>query len=156
MFAALIPIEEVVVIEGLGTISRFAGILFAVTYGVPRLGRLAFGAMPLAAWAYLAWAVVSLGWAIDPGTAWAQLQTLLQLFLIALLVADFVVQRPAIVRSVLWAYSLSATVTALIGIQSFIATGSGRRACGRVPEPEPGAVRGGPAARARLRPLRGA
>lgn len=124
-FATLIPIEEVVLIDGLGTISRFAGILFAVTYGVGRLGRLAFGAMPLAAWAYIAWALVSVFWAVDTDAAWAQLQTLLQLFLIAVLVADFVLQRPAIVRPVLWAYSISATATAFIGIQAYVATGLG-------------------------------
>jgi hypothetical protein len=132
IFAALIPIEQVVLIDGLGTISRFAGIMFAVTYGIPRLGRLALGSMPPAAWAFLAWAFVSLGWAIDPTTAWGELPTLLQLFLIAFLVADFVAQRPAIVRSVLWTYSLSAAATALIGVASFIGQGYGaeaRRSC---------------------------
>ena len=111
LFAALIPLEEVVVIEGLGTISRFAGILFAVTYALPRLGHLKLGAMPPAAWAYLAWAVVSVGWALDPGTAGGQIVTCLQLFVVAVFVADFVVHRPAIVRPVLWVYSLSATAT---------------------------------------------
>lgn len=123
-FVALIPIEEVVVIEGFGTISKFAGILFAVTYGAPRLGRLTFGAMPPAAWAFFAWAVVSLGWAIDPNTAWAELLTLFQLFLIAVLVADVVVHQPAMVRRLLWVYSLSAAASALVGIQSFVALGS--------------------------------
>ena len=126
-FAVLIPIEQVVVFPGFGTISRFAGILFAVAYGVPRLSRiprlsrLTFGAMPSAGWAYSGWAIVSLGWAIDAGTAWLHLQTLIQLFLIAVLVADFVVQRPAIVRPIFWVYSLSAAATALIGTQSYIA-----------------------------------
>ena len=123
LFAALIPIEEVVVIEGFGTISRFAGILFAVTYALPRLGHLKFGAMPPAAWAYLAWALVSVGWALDPGTAGGQIMTLLQLFVIAVLVADFVVHRPATVRSILWVYSISATATAVIGIQTFVTAG---------------------------------
>jgi O-antigen ligase len=123
-FVALIPIEEVVVITGFGTISRFAGILFAVTYAAPRIGRLVFGAMPPAAWAFLAWAGLSLGWAVDPNTAWAELPTLFQLFLIAVLVADIVVQRPATVRPLLWAYSLSAAGTAMIGIWSFVALGS--------------------------------
>lgn len=125
MFVALIPIEEVVLIEGLGTISRFAGILFAVTYGVPRLGRLALGAMPPAGWAYLAWAILSLGWAIDPNAAWASLPTLLQLFLIAVLVADVVVRRPAIVQPLLWVYSLSAAASAVVGIQIYVAQGLG-------------------------------
>ncbi len=124
LFAALIPLEQVVVIEGFGTISRFAGILFAVTYAIPRLGHLTFGAMPPTAWAYLAWALVSVGWAIDPGTAVGQIMTLLQLFVIAVFVADFVVHQPATVRSILWVYSLSATATALIGFQTFVTQGS--------------------------------
>jgi O-antigen ligase len=124
LFAALIPIEEIVVIDGFGTISRFAGILFAVTYAIPRLGRLKLGAMPTPAWIYLAWALVSVGWALDAGTAWGQILTLLQLFVIAFLVADFVVHRPEKVRSVLWVYSLSATASALIGIESFVTAGA--------------------------------
>ena len=122
-FAALIPVEQVVVIEGFGTISRLAGLLFAVCYGVPRLGNLALGAMPHAAWAYLAWAVLSLGWAIDPGTAVQHLSTLVQLFVIAVLIADFVVRHPTILRPVLWVYSLSAAITALIGILSYLGQG---------------------------------
>jgi O-antigen ligase len=123
LFVALIPIEQVVVIHGLGTISRFVGVLFAVTYAGPRIGRLTLAAMPPAAWAFVAWAVVSLLWALDPGTAWAEIPTLLQLFAIALLVADVVIQKPAMVRSLLWVYSLSAAATAVIGIQTFIALG---------------------------------
>jgi len=119
-FVALIPIEAVFIFEGFGTISRFAGILFAVTYGVPRLGRLEFKVMPPAAWSYVAWAIVSVAWAIDAGIAWTHLQTLIQLFLIAFLVASLVVQRPAIVRPLLWVYSLSAAATALVGIQSYL------------------------------------
>jgi O-antigen ligase len=123
MFAVLIPIEEVVSIEGLGTLSRGAGLLFLVTYAAPRLGSLTLGAMPIAGWAYLAWALISLGWAINPEVAWTQMATLLQLFLIALLVADFVAKRPGIVGPVLLAYSLSAAATALIGIQSHLTLG---------------------------------
>jgi O-antigen ligase len=124
LFVAMIPIEEVVTIDGLGTISRLAAILFALTYGVPRLGRLAFGAIPPAGWAYVVWSFLSLGWALSPATAWPQLFTLVQLFLIAILVADVVVQRPAIVRPLMWVYSVSAAATALIGIEDFIAMGS--------------------------------
>jgi O-antigen ligase len=125
LFAALIPIEEVVVIDGFGTATKVLGILFAVVYGVPRIGHLRLGAMPPAAWAYLAWAILSLGWAVDAGTSWSLLATLLQLFVIAFLVADYVVQRPGIVRPILWAYSLAAAVTALIGVQSYLAQGLG-------------------------------
>lgn len=135
LFAALIPIEEIVVIDGFGTISRFAGILFAATYAIPRLGRLKPGAMPPPAWAYLAWAVASVGWALDAATAWEQILTLLQLFVIAFLVADFVVHRPETVRSVLWVYSLSASASAVIGIESFL-TGGARAAVFQSQNPE--------------------
>ncbi|MGA2514704.1 MAG: O-antigen ligase family protein [Candidatus Limnocylindrales bacterium] len=122
-FAAMIPIESVLVIGDLGTLSKFAGVLFVVVYGVPRLGRLALGAMPPAAWAYVAWALLSMGWAIDPSTSWSELSTLLQLFIIAVLVADVVAHRPTVVRQLLWIYSLSAAVTGLIGIEAFFTSG---------------------------------
>jgi O-antigen ligase len=125
-FVALIPIEEIIVIDGLGTLSRFAGILFAVSYGVHRFRVLSPRLMPPAAWAYLAWALLSLGWAISPATAWAQIPTLVQLFLIAALVADVVVQQPAMVRRLMWVYSLSASATAVVGIQVFLGLGPGR------------------------------
>ena len=131
-FAALIPIEAVLVIENLGTLSKFAGLLFVVAYGGPRLGRLALGAMPPPAWAYVAWAILSLGWALDPAVAWDELSTLLQLFVIGLLIADVVIHRPAVVRPILWAYSIAAAITGLLGIESFVGSGGafGGRAAG--------------------------
>jgi O-antigen ligase len=123
VFVALIPIEEIVVIDGLGTVSKFAGILFAVTYGVPRIGHLAYRAMPFAGWAFIVWACLSLGWSLDPNTAWAHIPTLMQLFIIAILVADVVVQRPSLVRPIMWVYSVSASATALVGIQTFLGQG---------------------------------
>ena len=69
LFAALIPIEEVLVIEGIGTLSRVAGIVFAVTYAAPRLNNLSLGVMPPAGWAYVAFAMFSLIWAMDAPTA---------------------------------------------------------------------------------------
>ena len=121
-FAGLIPIEGVLLIDGVGTVSRFAGILFAATYGVPRIGRLAFGAMPTAGWAMLAWTIVSVGWAINPDTAVGQLFTLIQLFVIAMLIADFVIHQPEIVRPILWVYSISAALTSVIGIGAYLGT----------------------------------
>jgi O-antigen ligase len=137
VFAVFIPIEEVALIGGLGTLSRLAGILFAVSYGAPRLGRLAFGAMPPAAWAYFAWALISLGWAVDPNVAWAELSTLIQLFVIALLVADFVIRRPSIVRPLLWAYSISAAASAIVGIVVFIDVGVGTQRAAAITNQNP-------------------
>ena len=131
-FAGLIPIEAVLLIGNLGTLSKFAGILFMVAYGAQRLGRLTLSAMPLAAWGYMGWALLSLGWALSADDAWGELSTLLQLFVIALLIADFVSVRPTIVRPLLWVYSISAAVTGLLGILSFVGAGGafGGRAVG--------------------------
>jgi len=131
-FAGLIPIEAVLLIGNLGTLSKFAGLLFMVAYGAQRLGKLTLSAMPAAAWGYIAWALLSLGWAIDADTAWGELSTLLQLFVIALLIADFVALRPTIVRPLLWVYSLSAALTGLLGILSFVSSSGpfGDRAVG--------------------------
>jgi O-antigen ligase len=126
-FAALIPIEEVVLVGVIGTLSRFAAILFAITYGLPRLTRLALGTMPPASWAYVAWACISFAWAIEPDVALRQIPTLIQLFVVALLIADFVVHKPGVIRPLMWIYSLSAAAIALVGIVGFVNIGEAGR-----------------------------
>ena len=124
VFAALIPIEGLLLVDGLGTITRFAGILFAVSYGLPRLRRLTFAPIPIAGWALLAWAMLSIGWARDAFTTWSHLVTLLQLFVVAVLIADYVVRRPEIIRPVMWVYCASASATAVVSIVSYLGTAS--------------------------------
>jgi exopolysaccharide production protein ExoQ len=119
LLVALVPVEDAINVAGVGTLSKTVGILFAVVYGVPRLGRLTLRATPTAAWAYLAWAVLSLFWALDPNVAQAQLQTLVQLFAVAILVADVVVHDAALIRPLLWVYTLSAALTACIGVAGY-------------------------------------
>ena len=119
--ALLIPVEEVAIITGFGTLSRFAGLAFAVTYAIPRLATLRLGVIPLAGWAFIGWAVLSTAWAISPATAWTELPTLLQMFVIALLIGDFVTRDPSIVRPVLVAYSVSAAAMSVISIVSYVA-----------------------------------
>ena len=123
-FAALIPIEEVTLVGGTATLSRLAGLAFAATYALPRLATLRLGVIRPPGWAFVGWAVLSLAWAIDPTTAWTELPTLLQLFVIAVLIGDFVTREPSIVRPVLFAYSLSAAATAALGIVTYL-TGLG-------------------------------
>jgi len=125
--AVLIPVEDAGVIGGLGTLSKATGILFAVVYAVPRLGRLRLSAMPLAGWAYLAWALASWAWALSPDVALGQLVTLVQLFVIAVLVANVVVHDPSIVRPLLFVYSLSATVAAGLGLVAYVSSAAGSR-----------------------------
>jgi O-antigen ligase len=128
-FAAIIPMEEVVKIGDVATASKALGLLFAVTYALPRIGGLRISAMPKAAYAYIAWAILSVGWAIQPAAYFSEIPTLVQLFVISVLVADVVVHGPAIVRPLLWAYSLGAGLTALIGIAAYLtgAVASGQR-----------------------------
>jgi exopolysaccharide production protein ExoQ len=128
IFVALVPIEEAVAIPGLGTLSRYAGLVFAVVYALPRLGRLAPGAFPPAAWAYLGWATLSTVWALSPDVAQGELQTLLQLAIIGFLIADVVIHDPTVIRPLLWAYSITATLSAAIGIASYAVGGVDVRA----------------------------
>jgi exopolysaccharide production protein ExoQ len=119
-FVALIPLEEAVLVGGVATLSRGAAVVFALLYAVPRMGRLTVRAMPLAAWAYLEWAILSTIWSISASAALGELATLLQLFAIAVLVADVIVRDPSLVRPLLWTYSISASFTAALGILAFM------------------------------------
>jgi O-antigen ligase len=123
VFIVLVPLEEALVIGELGTLSRYAALLFVVTYAIPRLGRIKAAAMPVAGWAFLVWAACSAAWAIDPDEALSELAVLVLLFTVAVLVADVVVHDPAIVRPALWAYSLSAACVAVLGVLAYAAEG---------------------------------
>ena len=123
VFVALIPIEDTVRLEGVGTLSRLVGMLFAAVYVAHRLSSLIPGALPIAGWIYLAWALLSAAWAVDPTASVDRLQTLIQMAVIGFLVANVVIEDPTRVRPILWVYSASATATAAIGIVSYLAGG---------------------------------
>ena len=125
MFVALIPVEEMISLPGVGTLARLAGLTFAGAYALPRLGRLRLRAMPIAGFVYAGWAVLSYEWALSPATARSALATFIQLFVIAVLVADVVVRRPSFVRPLLWTYSLSAAAIAVVGILTYATDGIG-------------------------------
>jgi O-antigen ligase len=80
--------------------------------------------MPIAGWAYMEWAVLSLIWALDTSFAMSELITLIQLFVLGVLIADVVVHDPGVVRPILWVYSVSASVTAALGIQAYFHGGA--------------------------------
>ena len=122
-FALLTPIEEVVVIGPLGSLSRYAEILFIAAYGLPRLGRLRIRAMPAAAWGYVAWATLSLAWAVDGSATMTELPILGLLFATAVVLAALVTERPAVVRPLLWTYTMSAGVMAVVGLVAFLTSG---------------------------------
>ncbi|MEA2577368.1 MAG: exopolysaccharide production protein ExoQ [Chloroflexota bacterium] len=122
-FVMLIPVEEVLVLGG-GTLSRYAEILFIVAYAVPRVGKLTIRAMPVAAWGYVAWAILSLGWAIAPNETLLEIPVLVLLFITAVVLAALIVERPTIVRPLLWAYSLTAAATAALGVYGTLMSGA--------------------------------
>lgn len=124
LFIAVVPLEEVVQFGGFGTPSRIIGLLFAVAYLPRRVGHVTLRAMPLPAWAFLAWACLSLVWATDRTLASSELETLVQLFVIAVLVADVVVHTPDVVRPLLWAYALAAALTAVVGCLQVLSSGA--------------------------------
>ena len=122
-FVVFIPLEDFLRFGDLGTVTKVAGALFAVAYGVPRLSRLRWRAMPLAGWGYAFWATLSMAWAIDPEPAWLALTTLLQMFAVTVLIADVVAARPALVRPMLWAYSASAALISVLAIAAYAMNG---------------------------------
>ena len=107
-FVALIPVEEALLVSGVGTLSR------AWRWSSPCCTRSPARpvdppGMPLAGWAFVEWAVLSTIWSINANVALAELSTLIQLFVIAVLVADVIVHDPGLVRALLWTYSISAS-----------------------------------------------
>lgn len=124
-FALVIPIDEITTLGPFGSPGRIAAIAFVLAYAAPRVWRIRMDAISAAGWAYVAWAVLSVGWALDPRRSIAELGTLVQLFALGLLVANVVVERPAIVRPLLAAYSISAALTAVVGSVAGLAVGPG-------------------------------
>jgi O-antigen ligase len=76
--------------------------------------------MPAAGWGFAIWATLSIAWAINPTGTIDALPILWLLFVMAVIVGAAVVERPAIVRPLLWVYSVSAAVTAVIGIVEYL------------------------------------
>jgi O-antigen ligase len=66
---------------------------------------------------------MSATWALDRTVTFAALGTLVQLFLIAVLVADAVVRRPTMIRPLLWAYSISAALVAVYATVQYFSGG---------------------------------
>jgi O-antigen ligase len=116
LYVALIPLDAILVIGELGTLTRGVGAIFFAGYFLRRFGQVHLRTIPLAGWAFLAWSLASFTWAIDQSVASEQLVTLLQLFAMTVIIADFAAEEPDGVRPVLIAFTLAATATALFAI----------------------------------------
>ena len=118
LFMVLIPFEEVIVLPFLGTITRIAGIAFFATYLFHRRFRVDFRALPLVGWLWFFWIIASLSWSQEP--QFAGLFQTTQLILMAFLVADYVARRPETMRIILYWYTASAAIVAMLGISNFL------------------------------------
>lgn len=130
VYVALIPLETVLVLGEAATVTRLIGIVFFAGYVLRRFGHVQLRAMPLPGWLFIVWAGASIAWALDPAVARTQVITLLQLFVMTVVVADLISDDPAVLRPIMWVYVTSATVTAAIGIAAY-AAGSDVLAFGR-------------------------
>jgi O-antigen ligase len=85
LYAVLVPFNHLIVINGLGTLTKFAGILASVAllFAIARTKRIVRPPSVLLAWlAFTTWACASIAWAINPDESLTLIGTLLQLFLL--------------------------------------------------------------------------
>ncbi len=116
IYVALIPWDDFITVGEAGTITRAVGAIFFAGYFLHRFGQINLRTIPRSGWAFLAWALASIAWSLDQTVAGTQLITLLQLFAMMIVVADFATEEPDIVRKVLIAFSLSAVGTAIFAM----------------------------------------
>jgi O-antigen ligase len=118
-----VPIENMLVLPGVGTVSRVVGLLACVCAGIVlflsgRMRRLTAFHTLLAL--YLLWNVVSLVWSIDPEFSRLRLSTLLQLAVLVWLMWEFT-ERPEHQRRLMQAYVLGASIAAVGTLMAFYA-----------------------------------
>ncbi len=116
-YVMLIPFEELAVFAALGTPTRLAGVLFFAAYLFHRRFQINVRVMPVVAWLWLAWLTASLIW--SPELRWDYYFQAVQLFLATLLIADYLSRAPEKIRFILNGYTVSATISAALGIYNF-------------------------------------
>lgn len=119
LYAAVIPIENVVVVAGGDTVGRIIALALVAGYVARRRSLPSFRFMPAWGWAFVGWAILSLAWSVDIPTTYRGLVTLVQLFVLSLVLVDIVARQPAAVRPILAGYAVTATFSALLAIGTF-------------------------------------
>ncbi|CAN5162138.1 hypothetical protein BH20ACT9_BH20ACT9_03750 [soil metagenome] len=122
LFVFVVPVEGVLLIEGVGTLSRAAGLL-AVAAAVAAVivggRRFPVGDTQLLILAFAAWALLSLFWTVDLESTFYSAFTMVQLAVMVLLVSEFG-REPEPRRQLLWAYVLGAYVGSFGAVQAFL------------------------------------
>ena len=124
-YVALIPWDGSSILGDAATLSRLAGIGFGITYLARRRSSLRVDILGPFAWAFTGIAVASFLWSIDRSATVSQGLTLVQLFLISLLISDAIANRPALASWVAAAFSISAVGMGLLGIWAYFFASSG-------------------------------
>jgi exopolysaccharide production protein ExoQ len=120
VYCAAIPLNFALPPGPAGTIARIVGVAFFVGYLIRRPDSLRPATVPLTGWLFVAWALASSLWAIDTEKAYATWITVGQLFAITVLIASMVATSPDVVRNALWWYTISATLTGVVGILTYL------------------------------------
>ncbi|MBA2254597.1 MAG: O-antigen ligase family protein [Chloroflexi bacterium] len=120
LYAASIPLNFVTPPGPGGTVARVVGIIFVVGYLLRRLRVLRPGVVPLPMWLFLGWLLASSLWAIDPRVAFDSWLSLAQLAAVTMLIASIVAADPTEIDRILFAYSISATATAVVGVVTYL------------------------------------
>jgi O-antigen ligase len=85
LYAILVPFNHLIVISGLGTLTKGAAMLAtaALLFTIVRTKRIVRPPTVLLAWlAFVTWACMSLAWALNPDESLSLIGTLLQLFIL--------------------------------------------------------------------------
>jgi O-antigen ligase len=120
VYVALIPFDGWTAVGGLATLSRLAGIAFAAGYLVRRRGSLRLDTIGPAGWAFVGLAAASVLWSIDRTASLPEVLTLLQLFAVALLIADQVATEPGTARWIGLVYAIAALLIGALGIWRWV------------------------------------
>src|SRR5579862_1576874 len=119
-YCFFVPLEALFVAPVVGSIPRFLGILFVISYGAANWRNVALNVLPKQAWLWYYWAASSFLWALDQSAAMDALVIVSLQFMIVFLMADLVGRFPHRLTAVLWASTGGALVTAFLGLRNFL------------------------------------
>jgi exopolysaccharide production protein ExoQ len=119
VYVALMPWENAGPSGGAGTVVKLTGLAFGAAYVIHRGTSLRLDAVGPWVWGFVAWACASLLWTAQPAAVTDEVFTLVQLFIVTILVADLMADRPETAEPVMWTYVFSATITSFIGLYMY-------------------------------------
>jgi len=124
LFTVAVPIENVVVLPVVGTLSRLAGLLLVVsavptflTRGSFKVRRQSFAVLLLGV--YVIWSFAGLLWTIEPSSTITYVTTFAQLFVFLVVLWQVCVNESGR-KAIQQAYVIGCTLAALDGVKNFV------------------------------------